>query len=287
MTIGIKRQAFEPKPILAEFVSLLQSAPYIRALGIELLECGGGHALTRMRATPSNAVSASDHRIAPMSLLGLIDHSAGFAVAGLIEPGVGLSTFDMRVDFAHQSPIAKEVLTETRIVLKDAYSFTFQSWTLDTEGGTVAVGAGLFRLGSFPGSLMPDHELPTSHNSHANAHCISETLGLENSASGLSLKANQNSNIGWHLANAVHGGAIGALLMASCQQRAEIDGEIAAGKRLASLHIRYLRPGRGLLPLQAASQIGRQGRAASYIEASCFHEEGKDVATAEATFVQC
>ncbi|MCK9505193.1 MAG: thioesterase family protein [Porticoccaceae bacterium] len=266
---------------------MLQSAPYVQALGIELLECGGGHALTRMRANARNAVSASDPRIAPMALLGLIDHSAGFAMAGLIEPDTGLSTFDMRVDFAHQNPIAKEVLTETRIVLKDAYSFTFQSWTLDTEGATVAIGAGLFRLGSFPGSIAPGQELRTDNGSHNGANCLTETLGLENSATGLSLKANQHSNIGWHLANAVHGGAIGALLMASCQQRAEMDGEIAAGKRLASLHIRYLRPARGLLPLLANSQIGRQGQAASYIEASCFHEQGKDIATAEATFVQC
>ena len=264
-----------------------QVSPFARSLCIEALECGNGHAFIRMKASPRTARSAADPRPDPAALIGLLDHSVGYALAGILDTGIGMSTFDMRFDFAHHQPVAGDIIGEASMVLMDKYSTSIQCAATDATGTTVANCTALFRLGGFPGDVAPDPKAMGNYNPDTRKGPFSNTLGLVREHGALSLQPNNMAVIGWESGMALHGGAIGALLMAACRNEADISGETASGKRLASLYLRFIRPGSGALNLHASSSIERKGRAASFIVANCFHAQGKEVATAHATFVQC
>ena len=79
--------------------------------------------------------------------------------------------------------------------------------------------------------------------------------------------------------------AVAAALMAACQGRVAC-GESSIGQQLESIDIRYVRPAIGSRDLFTNSCFEREGKAASFVRATCFHKPEKPLATAIATFVR-
>lgn len=271
-------------PLLANRLRLQQASPYWRALGIELMQWGGGHSVTRMAASPRIAISDSDQRIDPLALVGLLDDAFSNAIASVLPMDIGMSTLDLRVEFAHGAPPEGTVSAETHIALIGAQSASARVEARD-DHGLLATGTALFTLGGYPGGSLPDFDLAGNYDATGVTGPFTRLIGLDGMPGEEGLTGDSPNVIGWEAGKALHGGVVGAVLMASCQGRADAAGERAAGKHLGSLYIRYLRPGSAVLPLRSASQMDRQGRSASFVSARCFHEAGRDIAHAHAVFV--
>lgn len=245
---------------------------------------GYGRAVTRMRAHSRIARARDDPRPHPLALVGLIDHALGNAFGSLMSPDVGMSTLDLTIGFAAQEAGAADIISEARTLMLDEHSATGDVRVCDVSGTMIAVGVALFTTRHFPGGTSPAFEELGHYDAGARAGPFTHLLGLSGEPGRRELQAHNPAVIGWESGNKIHGGAIGALLMAACLDRAQIEGEIEAGKRLASLYVRYLRPASGI-GLHSTSAVERLGRTASYFVANCSNEPGKHVATAHATFV--
>jgi acyl-coenzyme A thioesterase PaaI-like protein len=277
-------QSWTAMPLLADRLRLQQACPYWRALGIDLLEWGSGRALMRMPPSARIAASDGDARIDPLALVGLLDDAFSNAMATVLPISTGISTLDLRMELNSSAPPTGTVTVETNVNLIGDHMITARAWARD-ENGPVATGTSMFTLGGFPGGSLPDFDRIGKYDPASASGPFQTLIGLNISGEYVVLPGGNPNVIGWEGGPALHGGVIGATLMASCVTRAEVAGEIAAGKRLASLYIRYLRPGSALETLRTSSRIDRQGRSASFLSANCFHEEGKDVARAHAVFV--
>ena len=275
---------FEPRPLHTSRLFLQRAAPFARALGLELMEWGAGRALTRVTPSERIARALDDPRPHPLALIGIVDHSFSYAISGVVGEDVGMSTLDLRIGFAARGPGEGDVRIETRTVMLDDHTATGQSHVTDGRGETLAIATALFTLGSFTGGAAPADAQVGVYDPASRGGPFTHLIGLGGEPGALRLEAGNATVIGWESGQTLHGGSIGALLMAACLDRAETEGDLAADKRLASLYVRYLRPAPGE-DLHARSATDRKGRTTSYIAASCFNQPGKDVAAAHATFV--
>jgi acyl-coenzyme A thioesterase PaaI-like protein len=257
------------------------AAPFARAIGLELLDTGDGWATTRLAARPATSISATDARIHPWALIGMADHALSYAFATVIAPDAGLSTLDLRLDFG---AVPVGAVTATAHILRaPVHNGTATLVGRDETGAAVIAASALFNTRGFPGGgagaarphgqrYEPDHDGP-----------FEALLGLEADDHGLRLTGGARRTVGFEGLPALHGGVIGALLAAACMAEAAVH-PVAAGMQLATLHVRFLRPG-GMAPLRAAATCARAGRSAAFFDAWCFHAAGENVASAQATLV--
>jgi acyl-coenzyme A thioesterase PaaI-like protein len=123
-------------------------------------------------------------------------------------------------------------------------------------------------------------DLPPFENDHEGP--FPAFIGLHSEGDCVWLEGAGRRTVGFEGLPALHGGVIGALLAAACEAAIARAG-LAAGLRLATLHIRFLRPA-GLARLDAAANVARAGRSAAFVSASCWHTLEEPVADAQATF---
>lgn len=271
-----------PLPLLAQRLRLQQSCPLWRALRIELIEWGAGRSITRMPPSPPTALSPQDARIDPLALVAMLDDAFSNALASLVPIEVGMSTLDLRMGFAHAGPPEGAVVAETHARMLDDHCATSDVLMRDQTGMVVATGTALFTVAGYPGGTLPDFSAIGHYDPSTSPSPYSTLIGLTQKDGEVALAGDSPHVVGWETSQALHGGVIGALLMEACRQRGQ---QGAPSQRLATLYIRYLRPGSATKALLSSTEIERQGRSASYVSARCFHEEGRTVATAHATFV--
>ncbi|MGE4323278.1 MAG: hotdog domain-containing protein [Sphingobium sp.] len=277
-------RSFTAMPLLADRLRLQQACPYWRVLGIDLLEWGRGRAVMRMAPSPRIAAGTDDARIDPLALVGMLDDSFSNAMATVLPLSIGISTLDLRMEFASAAPPTGAVTAETQVQLVGDTMITAHIMAHD-EAGPIATGTSMFTLGGYPGGSLPDFGKIGLYDPVQATGPFRALIGLERAGDDAVLPGGNPNVIGWEGGPALHGGVIGAVLMESCLLRAAAEGEIAAGKRLASLYLRYLRPGSALQTLRASSTVDRLGRSASFLSARCFHDDGRDVGHAHAIFV--
>ena len=280
----MNRSPFAAQPLLASRLILQLASPFARSLGIELLEWGGGRAVTRMKASSRTARSTNDPRPHPYALVGIVDDAFSQALASVLPGDVGMSTLDLRIAFAAAHPVEGDVTTEIHAMMLDPHAGEAEVLVQDADGRIIASGSALFNMGGFPGGdSTPSFDRVGQFDPTPLAGPFTHMAGLEEEEGGIALREGNEALIGWESGAKLHGGAIGALLMAACEQRVAMDGD--NGKRLASLAIRYMRPGEQQR-LHATARFERRGRGTSFVDAVAFHEAGRPVATAHATFVR-
>ena len=240
-----------------------------------------------MSANGRNARAKDDMSIDPLVIIGMLDHSVSYALAGIVDPDVGVATFDYRLDFADtETRIVGDIFAETKIIMMSPHSATVQGKVYDENDSLIATGTTLFRLGGFPGGVPPIPDLMGGFDPSLFLGPFQTLLGFKEQDNELFMTANNPATVGWESAGSIHGGAIGALLMAACQHREKIELESADTRmRLASIHINFLRPANTKKPLYSVSKVKRLGRSGSFIEAECHQDPAKSVASAEATFI--
>jgi len=110
---------------------------------------------------------------------------------------------------------------------------------------------------------------------------MATSLGLSGAPVSPQIAAGNRAVLDWGCGNIVHGGAVAAALMAACQGRVA-GGNSSIGQQLESIDIRYTGPAIGSRDLFTNSCF--EGKAASFVRATCFHKSEKPLATAIATF---
>lgn len=259
--------------------------PYQLTLGMEVLESENGRSISRMKANRRIAKTLDDPRPDPLALMGFIDQGLSQSLQGLIAPGIGLSTFDLRIGLSSAALMGdKLTLTAETVMVGDA-SATVTGILTNSANDIVGVSTGLFRLGSYPGGAPADHNLAGTFDPQDMPGPMTRSLGLSGAANSPQINAGNRAVLGWESGNIVHGGVVAAALTAACQGRVA-EGKISNGQQLESIDIRYLRPAIGSRDLLTSSHFEREGNAASFVRATCFHGPDKPLATAIATFVR-
>ena len=266
-------------PLTFHRLHLQQTSPFQRTLGLELMAWGGGRATVRMPPSARIALAAGGQAVDPLALVGLLDHGFADALSSAIPLDVGISTLELQVRFARSGPLSSALTLEAETFALDAGSATLSGVVRDEGGAAVAAGSALFRIGSFPTSAEPVPGEIGRYDPSAMPGPFARSLGLERGESALYLRGENPAAIGWEPSRILHGGATGALLMAACMDKAP------TGQRLASLTIRYLRPGQAALALEASVEEARIGRAASFLSVVCRQEGAREVAEAAAVLV--
>ena len=256
-----------------------QATPFARAIGLELLDWGGGRASTRLAPSGPIARAAGETAIHPWALIGLADHTLSYVFPSVFPPSSGLSTLDLRVDFA-AAPLGT-VTAQAWLQQSTPHHGTAMLTATDAGGASVLAATALFNVRGFPGGgggSRPD--LPRFENDHDGP--FPAFMGLQQEAGSVWLEGGGRRTVGFEGLPALHGGIVGALLAAACQET--VSGNAAAAAlRLTSLHIRFLRPA-GLGRLHAAATVLRAGRSAAFLSATCWHTPGRIVADAQAIF---
>jgi acyl-coenzyme A thioesterase PaaI-like protein len=257
------------------------SSPFARAIGLELLETGNGSATVRLTAGLATRISESNGRIHPWALIGMADHALSYAFATVTPQDAGLSTLDLRLDFG-SVPVGA-VTAVARVMRMPTQNGTATLVARDESGAVVVGACALFNTRGFPGggSGMQWPELEPFEADHDGP--FPALLGLDEHADGVRLAGGARRIVGFEGLPALHGGVIGALLAAACMAEATRHPR-AAEMRLATLSLRFLRPG-GMAPLHATASCVRAGRSAAFFDARCYHTAGEDVADARATLV--
>jgi acyl-coenzyme A thioesterase PaaI-like protein len=259
--------------------------PYQLTLGMELLECSSGRSISRMKANRRIAKAPGNPNLDPLALMGFIDQGLSQSLKGLIAAEIGISTFDLRIGLLSGSSMGDELTLTAEAVMVGKTSATVTGSVTNSSKDIVGTATGLFRLGSFPGGAPADYNLIGDFSPQAMPGPMSTSLGLSGAPDSPQIAAGNRAVLGWESGNIVHGGAVAAALMSACQGRVA-GGESSIGQQLESIDIRYLRPAVGSRDLFTNSCFEREGKAASFVRASCFHEPEKPLATAIATFVR-
>ncbi len=258
--------------------------PYQLTLGMELLECSSGRSISRMKANRRIAKAPGDPNFDPLSLMGFVDQGLSESLKGLIGARIGISTFDLRIGLLSGSSMGDELTLTAEAAMVGKTSASVTGCVTNSSEEIVAVSTGLFRLGSYPGGAPADYNLGGDFDPQTMPGPMTNSLGLSGILDSPQIAAGNRAILGWESGNIVHGGAVAAALMAACQGRVA-GGEISIGQQLASIDIRYMRPAIGSRYLFTSSCFEREGRAASFVRSTCFHEPEKPLATAIATFV--
>ncbi len=274
-----------PDKLTSEKVQLRLITPYQRTLGMELLECQSGRSISRMKANRRIAKAPGNPNLDPLALMGFIDQGLSQSLQGLIAAEIGISTFDLRIGLSSASLMGNELTLTAEAVMVGKASATVTGSLTNSSNDIVGIATGLFRLGSFPGGAPADYNLIGEFDPQAMLGPMTASLGLSGQAESPQIAAGNQAVLGWESGNVVHGGAVAAALMAACQGRAA-GGESSISQQLESIDIRYLRPAIGSRDLLTSSCFEREGNAASFVRATCFHELEKPLATAIATFVR-
>ena len=257
-----------------------QLVPYIRTLGLDLRTWGQGQAEVRMAPSPRLAPGPDDARIDPLVLVGLIDQGLSDALASVVPFGTGMSTLELQIQFCTVAPPRGEVCLMAETVHFGGTSAIIRGMVHDAAGALIATSSALFRVGQFPTPGRPDSSRSHTFDPAGLAGPCAALIGLERHGEDLALRADNPAILGWASGNILHGGAVGALLMAACTRVAPAD------QALTSLTIHYLRPSLGSRRLIAQAEPVRQGAAASFIAARCHQTDGRPTAQATAVFTQ-
>lgn len=268
------------KPLLADRLAQQLATPYARYLGLDLLQWGAGRAVTRMSASPRIARSVDDPRPHPLTLVGMIDDAFAMSLSSLIASDTGMSTLDLRIAFSAQDPVAGEIVNEITALMLDDRAGQAEVKSYDATGHLVAVGTALFSVGSFPGGGVPETTDVGKYDPSGETAPFLDFMAFEGSAESPTLPGTHHGLLGWEAGRKLHGGAIGALLMAACEGRLAAEGD--TDKRIATLSVTYHRAA-GQRPLFTQSEMLRRGRAASLVRAECWQDAGRIVASAQAT----
>ena len=275
----------KPDEHLGETMLVRLVPPYQLTLGMEFLKCSSGRSISRMKANRRIAETLGSPNLDRLALMGFIDQGLSQSLKGLIAAEIGISTFDLRVGLSSGTSMGHELTLTAEAVMIGKASATVTGNVTNASKDIVGTAAGLFRLGSFPGGAPADHNLVGDFNPQAMPGPMSTSLGLSGAPDSPQIAAGNQAILGWESGNIVHGGAVAAALMSACQGRVA-GGESSMDQKLESIDIRYLRPAIGSRDLFTHSYFEREGKAASFVRATCFHESEKPLATATATFVR-
>jgi len=256
-----------------------QATPFARAIGLELAAWGLGFARTTLPPAPQISTAEDNPAIHPLALIGMADHALSYAFTAAVPANAGLSTLDLRLEFGAAPRGA--VSAEAKLLHHTAQNGAASLTATDATGATILTASALFNFRAFPGGggEMKRPDLPRFVNDHDGP--FEPFLGLVRDAAGIHLLGGARRTVGFEGLPALHGGVIGAALAAACC--AEID-RLELELRLATLTIRYLRPG-GLGRLDARASCVRAGRSAGFLDAVASHAQGETVAEAQAVFV--
>jgi len=256
-----------------------QATPFAQAIGLELGDWGEGFATTRLQPTNPTRFREANATLHPLALIGMADHAISYAFTAAIPPMAGMSTLDLRLDFG-PAPVGA-VTAQARLLHLCAHNGVATLTAQDDAGQPTLAATALFNFRAFPGGSgeMKRPNLPRFANDHDGP--FENFLGLHRETDGVFLAGGARRTVGFEGLPALHGGVIGAALAAACE--AEIT-RLELPLRLATLSIRYLRPG-GLARLDARATCIRAGRSAAFLNARAYHEEGEPVAEAQAVFV--
>lgn len=256
-----------------------QATPFARAIGLELLEWGHGFANTRLAPSGPTRSAAGQDTLHPWALIGMADHAISYAFTAAIPANAGMSTLDLRLDFG-PAPQGS-VTAAAHMTHLSAHSGIARLVAQDEAGNVPVTASAVFNFRAYPGGSgeMKRLDLPRFANDHDGP--FEDFLALEEEETGLALAGNTRRTVGFEGLPALHGGVVGALLAAAATQAVAKSGFT---HRLASLNIRYLRPG-GIERLHGTATILRAGRSVAFVDAVCFHHAARPVAQAQVTFV--
>ncbi len=269
---------------LSRLYSDFHDSAYTRCINMALKHCEFGQVVCQITLTKFNYYCGDPTRIHPLAIIGLIDHSAGSAIYTKTLPDQGCSTLDLKIDFLSLRT-TDELTATTQVTSFNDTTASITSQVLNSAGKIVALGSGLFRVGSYPGrALQANHQSSEIFQPNDTKQSLMSTLNIESTDLGSAISPIDNrAIIGWPLANVFHGGATATILAQASQNLADIE---AIEHRLKSLYISYIRPGIGDRKLIATPFLIRKGKSASVISAQCHHGDHKVIATSNAIFAE-
>lgn len=263
----------------ARLYTTFHDSAYTRCVNMSLLDCDFGHATSGLQLSHYNFDENAPTQIHPLAIIGLVDHSAGSAIYTKIASHLGCSTLDLKVDFFSNNTTDR-LIAETKLLSLTEHNAVIFSEVRNAENQAVASCVGLFRVGAYPGETV-DAEGFSIYQPGNTRQALLNTLRLQERDGQCFSPADNPTVIGWAPANVFHGAATATLLAYSSTQLAK---EHNIRQSLKSLHVNFVRPGRGGQKLTAKSELVRKGRSASMITATCHHEDGKTISYSSATY---
>ncbi|WP_375394392.1 acyl-CoA thioesterase domain-containing protein [uncultured Sphingomonas sp.] len=272
-------RAIAARPLDPGRLLLHAATPFTRAIGVDILEWGGGRATTRVVPNARIARATNDPRPHPLVLPGIADDVLSHAFGCVVAPQQGLSTLDLWLGIDERDPDGSPIIATSQILSLAGTSGTASASIAD-GGGLLATATATFLIGQYPGGRGPDARLIGRYDATSSDGPLPSLLGLEGRPGTPAFASGNPAVIGWESGPSLHGGAIAALLMVACQGCGGLPDQ-----RLGSVAVRFLRPCIGSA-LRAEAQLDRAGRQASHVSALAFSDAPKPAAMATATFVR-
>lgn len=130
-------EEMSPDEVRSKIYEILNSSPYYRYLGMEVIEAGEGR--SRLRLPVKDELKNLYGIIHGGVIAALLDSSCSIAVGSLMGPDEASVTLDQRINFI--SNVSRGVLYgEGKAVHKGRYTGVGQAEVRDEEGNLVAVG---------------------------------------------------------------------------------------------------------------------------------------------------
>ena len=285
---------------------LMESIAFARALGLRWQETRDGEVALRLPFSPAVSEAGPHTPMDPRALFTLFDHACGGAVHRLLGPSEPTATLDLRVDYLRAAPAATPVIVRCSGLARDQASVTVQGFAFfGDDPHPFAVALGRFIVGSAPGrshegpdgfarpNIASGQTLRAVEAQREAFENFTQTLGLE-AVPGDPASADVQFPplarlVGAPMLPALHGGAVGALLMAATDRQMGLAQEqIKREERqvLASVTVRYLRASR-LALTRARPSIDKAGARATFASAVALQDDGTRLtATAQMIYLK-
>lgn len=267
---------------------LIDAVPHNHWLGMQVAACTAGHvSLALPPATHVCHVGAGAHEGA---LVALMDAACGSLPMTVLEDRCRTATLDLRLDFLRPAPAGVTIRCDAELAAMSSDIALVRGVAHGGDARTpIAVGLGSFAI--FRRAAQPDPEyLATEAHRRAIGATMLESYAQSMAVSGSSDGGAQRMRLpyGPHLVGnpqtqAVHGGALGALLYLAAQ--AEIERAGVPRARLFSLSVEYLGTAPGRDAYASATVVSRSRRFAN-LRASVFqHSAAQPCTVATAQFL--
>ncbi|TDP47252.1 PaaI family thioesterase [Zavarzinia compransoris] len=245
----------------------LRHVPMVAALGLRFLALGPGRASMAMPPVAATRGTADGPPHAG-AVVALLDHLSSCAVFAALDRYRPTATLDLRLDFMAPPDVPGEITAGAECLALDGDVAHVRAEARQADGRLVALSTAVFMIGNFPGTSAAEDDLaqPGGPAALPPADMLFPALcRIEDDADGYRLQPCRHL-IGATPLPALHGGAIGALLL-------EAATRAGRGRRLRSLSIHYLRPAPAG-PLLAAVRTERDGRRAASLALAALERAG-------------
>lgn len=253
---------------------LIDAVPHNHWLGMEVAVCAEGRiSLALPAAAQICHAGAGVHEGA---LVALMDAACGSLPMTVLEDRRRTATLDLRLDFLRPASAGAAILCDAELVAMSSDIAVLRGVAHDGDPrNPVAIGLGSFAI--FRRAAQPDPEyLATEAHGRAIAATVLDSYleSMAVSVSGERSAQQMRLPYGPHLVGnpqtqALHGGALGALLYLAAQ--AEIERTGVPHARLFSLSVEYLSTAPGRDAYASATVISRSRRFAN-LRASVFQD---------------